>query len=98
MTAMNLDPTFLAKLRSPGGLKPLRIARADELEALAEAFRQGRLVLRSGKPVESAPVAGLVCEAEGVLFRVDDDIPVLLAEEAIVLPVRTSGTGSSGGN
>jgi uncharacterized protein YbaR (Trm112 family) len=90
---MTLEASFLAKLRSPGGRHPLRLASVAELAALESARRGGTLRTRAGRLVEQALGVGLVCEAEGVVFRVDDEIPILLAEEAI--PIPGSGAGPS---
>ncbi len=86
---MSIDATFLTKLRSPRGLRPLRLARPDELAALNLAIVAGGLRNRAGVELRERLEAGLVCDDEAVVFRIDSGIPVLLAEEAIPIPGRS---------
>lgn len=80
---MAIDPTFLAKLRTPGTLLPVREARPDEIGAVNARIQAGGVHNRGGRLLEHALTAALVCEAEAVLFPVDDGIPILLREEGI---------------
>ncbi|MEO0479014.1 MAG: hypothetical protein AAF196_05995 [Planctomycetota bacterium] len=70
---------------SPRSHHPLRRATTSELESIGTRAGAGALVDRGGRPVAGASEAGLVCEAEGVLFPVVNRIPKLLWEDGIPL-------------
>lgn len=80
---MNLEPEFLALLRAPVSLLPLRLASPAELEALNQKIRVGGMRTRGGSEIATTIDAGLVCEGEAVLFPIVDGIPILLRDEAI---------------
>jgi uncharacterized protein YbaR (Trm112 family) len=61
----------------------LRLLSDPELAALNEAI--GRTGVRFGNGTEVAAVvkAGLITRDRRTIYRIDDDIPVMLADEAI---------------
>lgn len=78
-----MDPRLLDILCCPVSRQPLRPLRRDELAALAEAIGAGRVATDGGRRVAEAPVAALVTMNGRTIYRIEDDIPVLLADEAI---------------
>ena len=81
-----ISSDLLALLRCPETRPPLGIASA-ELTAKLEAKRvAGNLRDWSGKLVTEPIDGGLVREDGARFFLVRDGIPILIAEEVIVLP------------
>ena len=85
---MPLSPELLEILVCPETLQPLSEAGPELLAQLNGEVEAGRLRNRGGEPVKAAIQAGLVREDGKVLYRVDDDIPVMLVDESIELPAR----------
>ncbi|MEO8460742.1 MAG: hypothetical protein ABI451_09455 [Dokdonella sp.] len=75
---------MLDTLCCPRTHAPLRLLRADELAALNNAIRAGRMVCANGGPVVAAVVAALSTPSGDSIYRIDDGIPVLLKDQAIV--------------
>ena len=69
-------------LRCPVTRSPLRVASTTEIDTVNEAIGAGS-VDAAGTPVRQRVVAALVATEGGRFYRVEDDIPVLLADEAI---------------
>jgi uncharacterized protein YbaR (Trm112 family) len=80
---MAIDPDFVARLRAPVSLLPLRFASDREIAAINERIAAGGVRNRGGGEVGSKLEAGLVCEGESVVFPIMDGIPILLRDEAI---------------
>lgn len=76
---------FLEILVCPVTKTSLRNATPELVEQLNVAIGKGRIVDRTNKKVESAVEAGLICEGDQFFYRIEDDIPVMLPEEAIAL-------------
>jgi uncharacterized protein YbaR (Trm112 family) len=77
----------LALLRCPETQQPLALAPA-ELVAQVEAARSaGWLRNRAGNPSDMPIEGGLVRADEVLFFPICDGIPVLIASEAVVLPL-----------
>ncbi len=70
---------------------PLRMASATEIGAVNAAIAGGGIVDAGGKPVRQRVVAALVATEGDRFYRVEDGIPVLLADEAI----RVDAAGAS---
>ncbi|MBK8977843.1 MAG: Trm112 family protein [Planctomycetes bacterium] len=83
---MELDPEWLAMLRSPGTRRPLRLLDAERLTALNARIRAGGVVDRGGEAVVEPLQAGLVPDGEAVVYPIVHDFPDLLADRAIELP------------
>lgn len=77
------DPEFLAMLVCPTTRQPLREASADELDRVNGAIAEGRCRNRVGDPVTEKVQAGLATEDGAWLYPIRDEIPILLAPEAI---------------
>jgi uncharacterized protein len=80
---MALDAEFVAILRCPETHKPVRQLSVGELEKINRAVEKGALLHADGTSVEMALVDGLITEDNITVYRVDDDIPVMLAEKGI---------------
>lgn len=80
-----ISDDFLRLLRCPLSHQPLTPAGAELLEQVNRAVREGRLVNRAGEPVTRPLDSGLVNAAGTLLYAIHDDIPCLLADEAIDL-------------
>jgi uncharacterized protein len=82
---MPVDRELLSILVCPETRQPVRLAGADQLEALNRRIRAGELRNRGGDPVKEPIQEGLVREDGKVLYPVDDGIPVMLVEQSIPL-------------
>ena len=78
-----MDRKLLDLLCSPDTRQPLSQLQAAGLDALNRAIEAGGIVNADGAAVTQAWREALVTRDRKQLFRVDDGIPVLLAEEAV---------------
>ncbi|WP_369937718.1 Trm112 family protein [Xanthomonas tesorieronis] len=78
-----MDRKLLDLLCSPDTRQPLSLLDARGLEALNRAIAAGGVQRADGSPQAQALREALITRDRKQLFRVDDGIPVLLAEEAI---------------
>ena len=78
-----MDRKLLDILACPATRMPLAMLEASGLEALNRAIANGGVHLND-ESVQASPLReALVTRDRKQVFRVDDGIPVLLAEEAI---------------
>jgi uncharacterized protein YbaR (Trm112 family) len=82
---MPVDRELLEILVCPETRQPVRLASAEQLEALNRLARSGELRNRGGEPVRDEIREGLVREDGKVLYPVDDGIPVMLVEQSFQL-------------
>lgn len=82
---MPIDRELLEILVCPETRQPVRLASAEQLEALNRRARAGELRNRGGEPVRDEIREGLVREDAKVLYPVDDGIPVMLVEQSFEL-------------
>jgi len=61
----------------------LRMAKRPEIDALNRAIAQGDVATSAGTKVAGTIAEALITQDGATLYRVDDGIPVLLADEAI---------------
>jgi uncharacterized protein YbaR (Trm112 family) len=80
-----IDREFVEILKCPQDHSPLHLADDPLMARLNRAIGAGRVKNQAGRPVEDALQGGLVRQDGSVLYPIVDDIPVLLAEEAIPL-------------
>lgn len=80
---MPIDPKLLEILCCPTTRSALQVIDADRLRAVNESIAQGTLRYADGSIVESAIAEGLITEDGSTLYRIDDDIPIMLPEKAI---------------
>jgi uncharacterized protein YbaR (Trm112 family) len=80
-----IAPSILALLRCPETHQTLALADTGLVERLNTQVAAGTLKSKSGKIVTTRLDAGLVRQDGKVLYPVHNNIPVMLAEEAIPL-------------
>jgi len=80
-----VHPELLEILACPEDKTPVRLATAEELEALNARIGRGEVRNRGGQSVTDPVEEGLIREDGRYLYRVDDDIPIMLVDEAIPL-------------
>jgi len=78
-----MDRKLLDLLVSPGTRQPLALLESAGLDALNRAIAAGGVNRDDGTAQAQALREALVTRDRKQVFRVDDGIPVLLAEEAI---------------
>ncbi|MBN8736831.1 MAG: hypothetical protein J0H27_11250 [Xanthomonadales bacterium] len=78
-----MDKRLLDILCDPVTKTPVRLLRRDELDALNRAITAGGVDTVSGRKVSAPLSSGLVTTDRKVVYRIEDDIPVMLAEEGI---------------
>jgi uncharacterized protein YbaR (Trm112 family) len=79
-----MQKPLLDILRCPVTRGELRLASASEIAAVNDAIDAGSLLNAAGDPVRKRLSAALVSVDAERVYPVDDDIPVLLADEAIL--------------
>jgi uncharacterized protein YbaR (Trm112 family) len=83
--AMALDPRLLEILCCPLTRQPLQMLDGARLAALNAAIAKGDVAQTDGEPIKAAWSEALVTANGSRAYRIDDGIPVLLAEEAVEL-------------
>ena len=78
-----MDRKLLDLLCCPSTRQPLTLLEARGLEALNRAIAAGRVKRADDSPQAEALREALVTRDRKTAYRVEDGIPVLLAEEAI---------------
>ena len=82
-----MDAEFLRILCCPETHQGLGLAEPALIEKLNREIDAGRLTNRAGQPVKEKIDGGLVREDKKVIYPVRGRIPILLRDEAILLPV-----------
>ncbi|HST27674.1 MAG TPA: Trm112 family protein [Rudaea sp.] len=80
-----MDKRLLDILCCPATKQPLRALTRAELDALNHAIAAGGARTTAQAPVSAALAAGLITADGKRVYRIDDDIPVMLADEAIMV-------------
>lgn len=80
---MAIDRRLLEILCCPVSRRPLRLLGKEQQRWLNEAIASGTVQDVDGRPVTVAFEAGLITDDAGVIYRIEDDIPVLLPEDGI---------------
>lgn len=78
-----MDKRLLDILCDPVSKTPLRMLNASELDALNRAVQTGSLETVRGEKVAAPLAAGLITVDGKVVYRIEDDIPVMLPDEGI---------------
>lgn len=78
-----MDKRLLDILCCPVSKSPVRLLSRAQLDSINAAIRDGSVETVAGTAVGMALAAGLVTEDGKVIYRIEDDIPVMLADEAI---------------
>jgi len=81
--ALPMDRKLLDLLVCPTTRQPLRLLDKGELAALNQAIVSGGVQRHDGSAQADTLTAGLMTRDRKIIYPVVDDIPVLLAEEAI---------------
>jgi uncharacterized protein len=82
-SAMGLDKRLLEILCCPTTKQPVGPASAAQLAALNAAVGAGTLVDGEGARIAAPFEAALVTRDGRTVYRVDDGIPVMLADQAV---------------
>jgi len=78
-----MDRKLLDLLVCPTTRQPLHLLDKAALAVLNQAIAGGAIVRADGSAQSAALAAALVTHDRKTLYRVEDDIPVLLPEEAM---------------
>lgn len=78
-----MDKRLLDILCCPATKVPVRPLAKSELEALNRSIAGGGVQTVEHTPVATALAAGLITTDGKLIYRIEDDIPVMLANEAI---------------
>ena len=78
-----MDKRLLDILCDPVSKTPLRMLNANELTTLNRAVEAGSLDTVAGEKVKAPLQAGLITTDGKVVYRIEDDIPVMLPDEGI---------------
>lgn len=80
-----MDKRLLDILCCPATKQPLRPLTRTELDALNRAIASGGARTAAQAAVDAGLAAGLITADGKRVYRIDDDIPVMLADEAIMV-------------
>ena len=80
-----IDKELLDILACPETKEPVHLAEAEMLAALNDRIERGEVKNRAGKTVEGKIDGGLVREDGAYLYPIEDEIPIMLIDEAIAL-------------
>jgi len=78
-----MDKRLLDILCDPLSKTPLKLLTKSQLDVLNRAIRADEIQTIDGRPVSGDVASGLITIDGKVIYRIDDGIPVLLADEAI---------------
>ena len=78
-----IDRRLLDILCDPVTKSPLRLLSTAELEAFNRAIASGDVKTEGGTALGAAATAGLITRDGRTIYRIEDDIPVMLADEAV---------------
>jgi uncharacterized protein YbaR (Trm112 family) len=80
---MPISDELLEILVCPETKQPVALAGDDVIAKINAEIEAGRLRNRGGEKVSDPVGEGLLREDGQILYRIDDDIPVMLIEESI---------------
>ncbi len=78
-----MDKRLLDILCCPTSHAPLRLLSGTELDVVNRAIAAGQVQDEGGRPCTGPVGEALITRDGRTIYRVDDGIPVLLADEAI---------------
>lgn len=81
--AVPIRSELLEIIRCPVSKQPLQMLSGEQLTKLNQSISAGSVRTTAGAQVEKAIDEGLITADAQTIYRVDDGIPVLLAEEGI---------------
>lgn len=82
---VSIDRELLDILACPENKSPVSLAGRELIEKVNNLIEKGELCNRGGTRVEKPVDGGLVREDGAYLYPIEDDIPIMLIEEAIPL-------------
>ena len=80
-----IDKELLDILACPETKEPVHLAEQPLVAELTARIERGEVSNRGGDKVEKKMDGGLVREDRAFLYRIEDDIPIMLIDEAISL-------------
>ncbi len=80
---MPISEDLLEILCCPRTKVPVQVLPADQLAQLNERIAQGGVTHQDGSPVEAPLQEGLITEDNETIYRIDDNIPVMLVDQGI---------------
>ena len=78
-----MDRKLLDILCCPTSKQPLALLNGPDLEAVNRTIAAGKLVRADGSAQSEALTSGLITRDRRTVYRLEDGIPVLLADEAL---------------
>ena len=80
-----IDKELLKILACPETKEPVVLAEQNLVDDINRRIEKGDLLNRGGKKVENKIDGGLVRQDGAYLYPIEDDIPIMLIDEAIPL-------------
>lgn len=80
-----IERELLEILACPENKSPVCLAGRELIEKVNDLIENGELCNRGGTPVEKPVDGGLVREDGAFMYPIEDNIPIMLIEEAIPL-------------
>ena len=78
-----IDKELLEILCCPETKVPVEVLPEDKLKALNSRIARGDIKTVDDKKVDTPLEAGLITEDGRTIYRIDDDIPIMLIDEGI---------------
>lgn len=78
-----MDKRLLDILCCPVSKQPVALLNAGQLAALNRAVDTGELRNNDGERIDQRYHAGLITRDGRTVYRIDDDIPVMLGDQAV---------------
>lgn len=78
-----MDKRLLDILCDPVSKTPLKPLSKAQIEAINQAIRGNEVQSTDGRSIAQELAAGLITVDGKVIYRIDDGIPILLADEGI---------------
>lgn len=80
-----IDKELLEILACPETKEPVHLAEQSLVDELNARIERGEVLNRGGEKVENTVDGGLVREDRAFLYRIEEDIPIMLIDEAVPL-------------
>ena len=80
---MPVDPKLLEILRCPATKQPLSVLSAEQKSQINEQISAGKVRYADGADVDKELEEGLITENGSYVYRIDDDIPIMLQHLSI---------------
>ncbi len=84
---LSISPKLVGILRCPVSQQELRIVAKAQLERINAEVSEGTLLHEDGTTVAECLEAALVTASGDRLYRIEENIPIMLAEQSVPLPV-----------